>query len=305
MIIRSEAGNIIIEDVPDFSVEQTLECGQCFHFKKTGTDEYGIAAFGKLLRIRQEGSSVILQDTSIQEFDEIWKEYFDLDRDYSAIKKHLLSDDDKLEPAINSMWGVRILRQDFFETLISFIISQNKQIPHIKQIVSEISRRYGRFLGKIGDEEFYSFPEPEVLKNVTATDYAECRTGFRAPYIEDAVKKVNDGTVSEAFLKAAGNTECLEQLLLIKGVGEKIANCTMLFGLGKTDAFPVDVWIKRIMESMYFGREASKQEIMDFAAEKFGEYGGFAQQYLFYYGRENKIGVAKKEKQGKQGSSTM
>jgi len=283
-------GDFVVKGVADFDVGQTLECGQCFHFKKIDENEYGVVAFGKLLHIRQDDNSVIFYDTSEAEYEEVWKKYFDLDRNYAQIKASLLEKDSKLKQAMDTMWGVRILKQDFFEILISFIISQNKQIPHIKQIVATISRKYGDYLGKIGEEEFFGFPSCEKMLDITLEDLKECKTGFRAPYIMDAVSKVGDKTIDEKILREVDIHVCLEKLQLIKGVGEKISNCVMLFGLEKREAFPIDVWIKRIMEFMYFDREASKDEIATFAKEQFGEYGGYAQQYLFYYGREKKLG---------------
>jgi len=283
-------GDFVVKGVADFDVGQTLECGQCFHFKKIDENEYGVVAFGKLLHIRQDDNSVIFYDTSEAEYEEVWKKYFDLDRNYAQIKASLLEKDSKLKQAMDTMWGVRILKQDFFEILISFIISQNKQIPHIKQIVATISKKYGNYLGKIGEEEFFGFPSCEKMLDITLEDLKECKTGFRAPYIMDAVSKVGDKTIDEKILREVDIHVCLEKLQLIKGVGEKISNCVMLFGLEKREAFPIDVWIKRIMEFMYFDREASKDEIATFAKEQFGEYGGYAQQYLFYYGREKKLG---------------
>lgn len=296
MNIKKSGTDILLENTNDFSVAQTLECGQCFHFKKIAENEYGVVAYGRLLHISQNSEYVIFHNTTKEDFENIWKHYFDLDRDYGKIKEFLLETDDKLKQAIETMWGVRILRQEFFETLISFIISQNKQIPHIKQIVAAISKMHGPYLGNLGEEEFYGFPDSKKMLEVTLEELKECKTGFRGPYIIDAVKKVCDGTVDENILRRADSEECMKNLMLIKGVGEKIANCTMLFGLEKREAFPIDVWIKRIMESLYFEREASKEEIAEFAVEKYGKYGGYAQQYLFYFGRETKMGTAKERK---------
>ncbi len=290
MIIHEKDGNTYLSEVKDFSLEQTLECGQCFHFKKIGHNEYGISAFSRLLHIKQDGENVTLYNTGREDFEKIWKGYFDFDRDYGEIKRTLLSKDEKLKEAIDTMWGVRILNQDFFETLISFIISQNKQIPHIKQIVSAISTKYGKFLGKIGEEEFYSFPDINTLKVVTEEEFRELKVGFRAPYIYDAVQKCAGGELIFDGFATKNSDEAMVELMKIKGVGEKVANCVMLFSLGKRDAFPVDVWIKRIMEHMYFHEETAKEVIRKRALEMYGEYGGYAQQYLFYYGKENKLG---------------
>lgn len=296
MKVIEQNGNIHISEITDFNLGQTLECGQCFHFKKINENDYGLVAFGRLLHVYQKNDELILLDTTKQEYDFIWKKYFDLERDYKHIKEYILKKDDKLAEAIEMMGGVRILNQDFFETLISFIISQNKQIPHIKKIVFDISERFGDYLGEINGEKFYSFPDVNSMKKVTQEDLRECKTGFRAPYICDAVEKVGEGLIDEKYLAGTDIKECERILTQIKGVGNKVANCVMLFGLGKREAFPVDVWIKRIMEQVYFnGKDTTKEIIEKYGKEHFGEYGGYAQQYLFYYGKTMKIGTREKK----------
>lgn len=310
--IVSDNRNIILEDVKNFNIEQILECGQCFHFNKIEENEYVLVSKGHLLHIKQEGNNVIFYNTDKEDFNNIWWEYFDLDRDYENIiltilkseaeylgipylseKEKNLTDSfetSELFKATSEKSGVRILNQDFFEVLISFIISQNKQIPHIKQIVSILSERYGKFLGEICGEKYYSFPSVLELSKVSEMELRECKTGFRAPYIVDACKKILSGEIEEEWLKVASIEEAKNSLQLIKGVGEKIANCVLLFGLRKRSAFPVDVWIKRIMETIYIHRDASNEKIMELGYKLFGEYGGYAQQYLFFYGRDHQIG---------------
>ena len=283
-----------LKNVCDFDLAQTLECGQCFHFVKLDENDYVLTAKGRLLHVSQEDDTVTFYDTEKDEYVNVWKDYFDMDRDYSAIKKKLLKKDDKLKDAIESMWGVRILNQDFFETLISFIISQNKQIPHIKKIVSDISAKFGTYNGTYGGVDMYTFPTLEQLTNASEEDFKELKTGFRAPYIMDAIRRNMAGQFDENELKNMEYDSCIKELMTIKGVGEKVANCVSLFGLGKKEAFPVDVWIKRIMETMYFdGEDTPKDKIAAFAKEQFGDLGGFAQQYLFYYGKTIKMGVKK------------
>lgn len=290
MRIREEKGNTIIEDVKDFDLSQTLECGQCFRFYKQDKNDYVVVAYNKLLRIKQDGSNLIFFDCSENDM-ESWINYFDLNRDYSQIKKFLLRKDKVLKPAIEEKWGVRILNQEFHETLISFIISQNKQIPHIKQLVRRISENYGSYLGSVNGEDYYSFPDCSVLGTITEEDFREMKTGFRAPYLADAVLKLSLGELKAADFKGVGEEEAGKKLMTVKGVGEKVANCVMLFSLGYRAAFPIDVWIKRIMEELYFnGEDTSKDAIAKFAKENYGEYGGYAQQYLFCYGRDNKVG---------------
>ena len=292
--------NTYVSDLTDFDLAKTLECGQCFHFARIADNEYGIVYKENLLHAKMEDGTLILYDTDSTQFENIWLNYFDLTTDYKAIKKRLLEVDEKLTDAIDNMGGVRILKQEFFETLISFIISQNKQIPHIKQLVFLLSEKYGKYVGSIGGIDFYSFPSVDRMNDVTLEELYECKTGFRAPYIKDAVTKVYDGFVTESILDNCDDGKCMETLMSIKGVGSKVANCVMLFSLGRRSAFPVDVWIKRICEEMYFGKQVKKEVIEEWARARFKELGGYAQQYLFYYGKENKIGKNSKSEKNEE-----
>ncbi len=290
MNIYSENNNIVIEDIKDFCLEEVLECGQCFHFTKLQENLYELIALGKYLKICQEDNKMILYNTTMEDFSQYWRRYFDIDRDYSLIKSRILELDNRLEIAINEKPGVRILRQDFFETLISFIISQNKQIPHIKQIVHTISCKFGSEILLEDGRITYSFPTVEQLSRVTEDELRECKVGFRAPYIKCAVDMVMNGDITEEKLLGMSVSEARDLLMTIKGVGEKVANCVLLFGLGFTDTFPVDVWMKRIMEHMYFDEPQDKKLIEAFAMDKYGDLAGYVQQYLFFYGRENGLG---------------
>lgn len=279
-----ENNNTIIKGIDDFEIGQTLECGQCFHFYKIGEDDYLVVAYEKLLHISQNGKNVTFHDTTIEEYDEIWADYFDLDRDYGEIKRYLLNKDEILVPAIEKKWGVRILNQEFSETLMSFIISQTKQIPQIKQVVNDISRKYGKYVGEYNGEKYYAFPDIKSLKKITEEQFIECKAGFRAKYLVNASLFLSED-MNKDYFASYTYEEAKKVLTSIKGVGEKVANCVLLFSLGYRNAFPVDVWIKRTMEELYFKKETSKDVIQKFGEEKFGEYGGYAQQYLFYYGK--------------------
>lgn len=285
----------VINTPEDFNLKETLECGQCFHFNSIDENEYVLTAYDNMLHIRQDEKQLIFYNTDEEQYQKLWKRYFDLERDYGSIKRELLKKDDKLEEAITAMSGVRILNQEFFETLISFIISQNKQIPHIKKIVADISERYGTYKGEVKGIPMYAFPEVSQLRRAGLEDLKELKTGFRAPYIYDAVSRVYEGSISYDELVKLDSAAGIEKMCEIKGVGNKVASCVSLFALGKRDSFPIDVWIKRIMEYLYFdGEEVSKDNIARLAKERFGELGGYAQQYLFYYGKTVKLGVTKK-----------
>lgn len=291
MRIYTRNNNTIIEEVEDFNLSQTLECGQCFRFYKQDEDEYVVVAYEKLLHVKQENTTLIFFNCDKDTVEKTWIPYFDLERDYNSIKKYILRKDKKLEDAINEKYGVRILNQEFHEMLISFIISQNKQIPHIKQLVKRISEQYGTYVGEINGEKYYSFPNVDILGTITENNFREMKTGFRAPYLRDAVEKLNNRELTSNMFQNLDENSARKKLMEVKGVGEKVANCVMLFSLGFRNVFPIDVWIKRIMEALYFdGKDTSKKEIAKYAGKLYGEYGGYAQQYLFCYGRDNKVG---------------
>lgn len=277
--------------VKDFNLEQTLECGQCFNFEKLGEYDYVVIAFGRVLHVSQheiagksfrEESELDLHSASEDDIKKIWIPYFDLDRDYAEIKRDIAEADPRLAPVMERFGGLRILNQEFTETLLSFIISQNKNIPQIKKIVRSICEDFGREGGEVCGRHYRTFPDAERLASMTEDDFRALKTGFRAPYLMNAINAGLDGEK----LKKLPFEEARAELTKIKGVGDKVANCVLLFSLGFRSAFPVDVWIKRIMEEMYFGCDTDKKVIEQFAVDKFGKWGGYAQQYLFMYARE-------------------
>ncbi|MBE6017854.1 MAG: DNA-3-methyladenine glycosylase 2 family protein [Lachnospiraceae bacterium] len=276
--------------VTDFNLQQTLECGQCFNFEKIDEQEYVVIAFGKVLHITQHapksgeltGTSELELDADEEDIKNIWIPYFDLDRDYDEIKSDIEQAEPRLSSAISRYSGLRILNQEFTETLLSFIISQNKNIPQIKKIVRAICEGFGGSGAEVNGVYYRTFPDKKQLETMTEEDFRELKTGFRAPYLVNAVKTGLDGDI----LRKMSYEDAKAQLTGIKGVGDKVANCVLLFSLGFRSAFPVDVWIKRIMEEMYFGCDTDKKKIEAFAMDRFGKWGGYAQQYLFMHARE-------------------
>lgn len=290
MSIIEKDNSLIISGVADFELADIFDCGQCFRWNKVSENSYFGIAFSRALLIEKSGDDLIFHNTSRSDFDNIWFDYFDFGRDYTAIKNKL-SADDMMACAIGYGGGIRILRQDTFEALISFIISASNNIPRIKGIVERLCENFGvksEYMGKA----YYSFPTPERLYDVSLEELSVIRAGFRDKYILAAARAVVDGTIDLDAIKNLPSAEAKAELMKLAGVGNKVSDCILLFGLAKHDSFPVDVWIKRIMEHCYFnGSEQSIATISDYAQEHFGELGGFAQQYLFFWARENKIGV--------------
>lgn len=275
--------------IKNFSLEKTLECGQCFHFEKIDDDHYVFVYKDKAYDISQDGEELILHNFDEDEFKrDLWN-YFDLDTNYEEINDYLMKKDGRLIPSIMEMNGIKILKQEFFETLISFIISANNQIPRIKKSVALISEKYGKFIDEKYGIKFYAFPTVEELSNAKNEELRELGVGFRDKYIVEAVKKVKSENITYETLVKLREDEVYKTLTSIKGVGIKVASCVTLFSLSMMRSFPIDVWIKRIMQQIYFNGEETKNEIIkQKAIECFAPYEGYAQQYIFHYGRTNK-----------------
>lgn len=288
MNIETKNNNLIISDVKDFNLKHIFECGQCFRWNKESDGSYTGIAYGKVLTIMQTDSSVTLFNTTEEDFKNIWYNYFDFGNDYGSIKTKL-SSDKILKDAIGYGEGIRILNQELWECVISFIISASNNIPRIKKIINSLCENFGNKTDYRG-KTYYSFPSPEKIYSLSLEDLAPIKAGFRDKYIISAAKAFHDGLSAETF-KDLSYAEAKKELMKIKGIGNKVADCILLFGLSKRNSFPIDVWIKRIVEYCYFDQPQSIGEIERFSSEKFGELGGYAQQYLFFYARENKIGL--------------
>lgn len=284
MEYKFENNTVTLYNADSFNISQILECGQCFRFTKIEDYKYRIIAMQKILYIEQVERDIKFYPCTKEDFESIWIKYFDLNKNYNEIK-NLLSNDDVLKKAINYASGIRILNQETWECLISFIISQNNRIPMIKQVVENISKKYGNCI----DSDFYSFPTLEQLSRATEEELKECKTGFRAKYIFNAIQMVESGEIHLNKFSTMTTEDIRENLMKIKGVGPKIADCVLLFSQGRTEVFPTDVWIKRVMQHFYFEKETGIKEIHQYAYDKFGNLAGIAQQYLFNYARQEKI----------------
>ncbi|MCL2592498.1 MAG: hypothetical protein FWD82_03940 [Defluviitaleaceae bacterium] len=283
-----ENNSVVVYNLDSFNISEVLDCGQCFRFTKLADSEYIIIAHERVIKVLQEKDKIIISPCTIKEFEEIWLNYFDLKTSYKEIKEILAQSDETLKEAINFAEGIRILHQDRFECLISFIISQNNRIPMIKQVIKNLSEFFGEDL----NNSYYSFPTAETLAKLTQEELMACKTGFRHKYISDAAKKCVSGEINLENFDNVSTEELRKTLMSIYGVGNKVADCVMLFSCNRREVFPTDVWVKRVMQYYYFNNlDVSIKEIDAFAKEKWGNLAGFAQQYLFHFARTQKIGV--------------
>lgn len=276
----------ILENVKSFEPVHIFECGQCFRWDKEIDGSYTGVFKNNVINVKKNGQNILFKGICDGNIKETCTDYFDLNTDYEKIKNELSQIDNYLKNSIEYGQGIRILKQDLWETLLSFIISANNNIPRIKTIIEKISKKYGKTI-KYNGRDYYTFPEPEMLKNVTVQQFRELGLGFRDVRIYETVQKTLSKEINLEELKNENNTDILrEKLLKIPGVGPKVADCVMLFSLKKFEVFPVDVWVKRVISELYYENIAQQPKtIQKFAKEQYGNLAGLAQQYLFYWRR--------------------
>ena len=282
---------ITLKNVDSFELKDIFDCGQCFRWNLQDDGSYE-GVFGEnVANIKKKDKDVIIKGIFKEDIKSTVENYFDLNRDYNKIKQNLSKIDENMKISVNYGKGIRILNQDLWETIISFIISANNNIPRIKGIIERLSKKYGN---KIiwNKKEYYTFPTAEQLRDVTVKDYRELGLGFRDIRLYETTQMILNKKVDLDKMHENPNTsEVREQLLTLSGVGPKVADCILLFStLKRFDVFPIDVWVRRVINDLYIKNEdetkVSKTQIEKIAKEKFGELEGLAQQYLFYWRRE-------------------
>ena len=280
----------ILSNQESFNLKHIFECGQCFRWNKNDDGSYTGVVKNGVINVKKDGKKIIFRGICSEDLKLIVKDYFDLDNNYDEIKKRLSEIDNFMKTSTEFGEGIRILRQDFWECIISFIISANNNIPRIKKIIERISKEYGNKI-EFDGEEYYTFPTPEQLSKATVEDLRNLGLGFRDKRVYNTTKIIAEKQFDLEKVEQLDNSELIEkELLKLDGVGPKVANCIMLFGLRKFDVFPVDVWVRRVMNELYIHNEdeekVSKKALKQLAKEKFSELQGIAQQYLFYWKRE-------------------
>ncbi len=280
----------IIKNCKSFKAKDIFECGQCFRWNEEPDGSY-TGIFGhNVLNVKEE-KDIVITGICNGDIEEICKYYFDLDRNYEEIKKTLSLVDDNMKESIKYGEGIRILNQDLWEMIISFIISANNNIPRIKGIIERMSAKYGQEI-KFRGKSYYTFPTIDELSQASVKDLKDLGLGFRDRYVYETTKKIKEGKINLENLKQEPTNEVRKQLLTLTGVGPKVADCIMLFStLKRFDVFPVDVWVRRVMNDLYIHNEdetkVNKKQIQEIARDKFGALEGIAQQYLFYWKRES------------------
>lgn len=282
---------LIIRKNKDFELKDIFDCGQCFRWNKNSDGSYTGVIKNGVVNVNCDNENIYFKGLVDGNIKDIIVNYFDFDRDYSSIKKELSKIDEYMKESINYGSGIRILNQDLWETIISFIISANNNIPRIKGIIERLSKSYGKKV-YFEEKEYYLFPSPLDLKNVTVAEYRALGLGFRDIRLYETTHMILDNKIDLDSLRKLDTKTAREQLLKLSGVGPKVADCILLFStLKRFDIFPIDVWVRRVMNDLYIHNpdenRVSKKLINQIAFDKFGDKAGIAQQYLFYWKREN------------------
>ena len=268
---------IKLYNIDHLSLDETFLCGQCFRWEKDEDGTFWGVVGNYAAKMYYHDENTIFLESSNPDLI-FWSRYLSFSSDYNVIEETLWKNE-ILRPSIEKGRGIRILRQDLWETIVTFIISANNNIPRIKKIVSALCENFGEKI-EFENKIFYGFPTPEVLSKLTVDDLKIIRAGFRDKYILDAAKKVASGEISLDEIKTMNDKDAKAALMKINGVGSKVADCVLLFALGRYKTFPQDVWIKRILSDLY---GVDEKDIASFAEKTFGSFGGVAQQYLYYY----------------------
>lgn len=275
-----------IENIKNFNLDDIVNCGEIFRYEKELDGSYTIILKDRVINVKHESNTLYIESNNYDNLDNVIKDYFDLNRDYSIINNDLLKKDKTLKEIISSCAGFRLINSYPFETIISYIISANNNVIRIKKSVDMVSERYGTKI-TFNEKEYFLFPTPMQLKNVSVEEYRECRVGFRDKYIKSIVSAIND---NPTYLNEINNLSTLDAykfLLNEKGIGPKVASCILLFAYQRLDVYPIDTWVKKFMKNKY--NIDKEKNIREFTSSLYKEYSGIAIQYMFNYERNKKI----------------
>lgn len=273
---------IKIELKNNFNLDSTVTCGQIFRYYKLEDNSYDVILKDRVINVYKKDNYIIASSNNEDDLEIVVRNYFDLDNDYENINKYLLEKDSLLKDAIMFSCGLMMIRQDPFETLIEYIISANNGVPNITSALNNIAKKYGKKV-LFNKKEYYLFPSYKDLKDVTKEDFRECKVGFRDKYLESIIYKLNNNIINLDDFNKLDSNEAMDKLMKNNGIGPKVASCILLFAYQRYDVFPVDTWVKKIMESNY--NIIGEKNIREFASKTYGKYSALAIQYLFNYSR--------------------
>lgn len=269
-------------EVKNFNLKDTVTCGQIFRFKEEDDLSYTIVLSDRVVNLKLEEDTLIVDSNNMNDIETVIKDYFDLEFDYETLNKKLIDIDQDNKEIIDSCYGLKMINEPRFEVIISYILSANNRVPQIRKTLDNISERYGEKI-VFRNKEYYLFPTAEQLKEVTIEEYRNCKAGFRDKYLYEIISKINKNDFDINSIEKMNSKDALEYLMKNNGIGEKVASCILLFGYHRFDVFPIDTWVKKYMKQKYNLEKVP--EIRKFMQEKYNENCGLIIQYIFNYSR--------------------
>lgn len=265
-----------------FKLNETVTCGQIFRFFPLDDGSFDIIIKDRVINVYMEDNYLCVSSNNEDNLEEVVINYFDLDNDYDVMNEFLIKNDEKIKPAVEFSSGLVMIKQDPFETVMSYIISANNGVPQIASALNNIAKNYGEKI-IFNEKEYYLFPRYKDLKDLSVEAFRNCKVGFRDKYLKSMVDKLNNNEINLDEFYSLDTKEALDKFMENVGIGPKVASCILLFAYQKYDVFPIDTWVKKVMKNDY--EIEGEKNIRDFATKTYGKYSGIAIQYLFNYGR--------------------
>jgi len=266
----------------DINLTDTITCGQCFRFYEENDGSFTMVIKDRVINIRNdEHNNLFVESNNEDNLENVIKDYFDLERNYDEINQILLKKDKTMKECIENSKGLKILKQEPFEMLISYIISQNNKVSRISNSVNYICEKYGKKV-IFRNKDYYLFPTIDEMKEINLEVLKESKVGFRDKYILSVIENIKNGNLNVESITNMNTNDALEYLKRMKGIGPKVASCILLFGYSRFDVFPIDTWVKKAMAILYSDIGQSQKNISEFAKEKYGKYCGIALQYMYH-----------------------
>lgn len=273
---------ITIKNIDNFNLHDTVTCGQIFRFKEEEDNSYTIVICDRVINVKQDGTNLKVKSNNEEDLEKVVRIYFDLDKNYDTINKRLIELNSDIKDTVDKCSGLKMIKQEYFETLIAYIISASNKVSKISNCLNNIAEKYGKKVIFEGNT-YYLFPDSKTLSSCTKEDFRNLKAGFRDEYIVNVIKKINNKELDLDHLNEISTKDAMDILMENKGVGEKIASCVLLFAYFKTDVFPIDTWVKKFMLDNY--NVKGVKNIREFAYKNYGEYSGIAIQYMFHVKR--------------------
>lgn len=265
-----------------FKLNETVTCGQIFRFFPLDDGSFDIIIKDRVINVYMEDNYLCVSSNNEDNLEEVVINYFDLDNDYDVMNEFLIKNDEKIKPAVEFSSGLMMIKQDPFETVMSYIISANNGVPQIASALNNIAKNYGEKI-IFNEKEYYLFPRYKDLKDLSVEAFRNCKVGFRDKYLKSMVDKLNNNEINLDEFYSLDTKEALDKFMENVGIGPKVASCILLFAYQKYDVFPIDTWVKKVMKNDY--EIEGEKSIREFATKTYGKYSGIAIQYLFNYGR--------------------